>query len=556
MAGRPSRWLLWQRLGLRAQVMIIGAGLFIVFGMGVGALAERALHHRLVTRDADRLTAWAAAAVGGQDLPPGLTVRTGVEDPVGVHEGRTDLVVVTDVVRDGTPHRVEITGSLLEVQRVLRELRIALVLGGASALMALSLVLFVTASTFTRRLKSLVVRARQLDEHGRESPVGDEVQALAGSFNRLEEDLRRAMRRLAKERDRFRTALSNMDEAVFALGRTGRIKLANRAALELLRKTDKDVRNHHLTELITSPELEALLAKVGELEVGQTETVEFALPGPMKRQLLARLTPHRETKGASLAVVDVTELRRLVSMRQDFVANVSHELRTPVAVLRANVEALLDGAMDDKERATGFLEAMRRNVERLTNLIDDLLDLARIESGGFDPELKPVRVADAVGAVGDVLAERIEQKDTRVKLQLESGASVLADRQGLEQVLINLVENAVKYTPEKSTITIGTRRVRDGWIELYVSDNGPGIPAEHHARLFERFYRVDEGRSKAMGGTGLGLSIVKHLVSGMDGAIAVRDNEPKGTVFSFELRDAKAVSARPAQVMPDTKVNA
>jgi two-component system phosphate regulon sensor histidine kinase PhoR len=229
---------------------------------------------------------------------------------------------------------------------------------------------------------------------------------------------------------------------------------------------------------------------------------------------------------------DVTDAKRAEATRRDFVANASHELRTPIAAIRAAAETLLAGAVDDRAAARGFVEIVARHAERLSRLTQDLLDLSRIESRQWRLDAAPVDVAAVAGQVVDLLAGTAREKGLAVRSEVPADAAVRADARALEQVLVNLVENAVKYTA-RGGVTI--RAARDGaaWL-VEVADTGPGIERHHLPRIFERFYRVDAGRSRDQGGTGLGLAIVKHLVLGMHGEIGV-ESGAGGTTFRVRL---------------------
>jgi two-component system phosphate regulon sensor histidine kinase PhoR len=262
--------------------------------------------------------------------------------------------------------------------------------------------------------------------------------------------------------------------------------------------------------------------------------VELDLPGPPPRRVLVHASRTAVRDGAVLLLEDVTDVRRLENVRRDFVANVSHELRTPVSVIRASAEALIDGGLDDKARAARFAAALHRNAERLSRLVSDLLDLARIESGRHAITMSTVCVADVVKGIVDNLQPIIDARHHSVVVDVPDDVIALADGSGLEQVLSNLLDNAAKYTPEVGRIVVRARH-HDQRVVIEVEDNGPGIPAEHRDRVFERFYRVDAGRSREMGGTGLGLSIVKHLVAIMDGDVRVEAAEPSGARFVVDL---------------------
>ncbi len=233
-----------------------------------------------------------------------------------------------------------------------------------------------------------------------------------------------------------------------------------------------------------------------------------------------------------LLMRDVTETRRAEATRRDFVANASHELRTPVAAIAAAAETLLAGALEDPAAARGFVEIVAHHADRLRRLTDHLLDLSRIESRQWKFELGPVDVGAAARQVQELLAPAARDKGLELRVEVPAGAAVLADASALEHVLVNLVENAVKYT-DRGSVTIRAARDDHAWV-ISVADTGPGIERHHLPRIFERFYRIDPGRSRDLGGTGLGLAITKHLVIGMGGEIAVESGEG-GTTFSVRL---------------------
>jgi two-component system phosphate regulon sensor histidine kinase PhoR len=238
----------------------------------------------------------------------------------------------------------------------------------------------------------------------------------------------------------------------------------------------------------------------------------------------------------------VTDVRRLESLRRDFVANVSHELRTPIASIRSGAETLRGGAAGDPEAASRFLEIIERNAERLSRLVEDLLDLSRIESREFRLDLEEVAVAPFVEHLLGQHRGRAGARGVRLEAALPGDLAVRADRRALEQVLGNLVDNALKYCPSGASVTV--RASGEGArVRITVEDTGPGIEARHLPRLFERFYRVDAGRSRELGGTGLGLSIVKHLVEAMGGAVGVESELGRGTRFSFTVPKAGTASA-------------
>jgi two-component system phosphate regulon sensor histidine kinase PhoR len=235
--------------------------------------------------------------------------------------------------------------------------------------------------------------------------------------------------------------------------------------------------------------------------------------------------------------VDLTELRKLEAVRRDFVANASHELRSPLTAVRAAAETLR--TIDNDAKATArFIELIQRNAERLGNLIDDLLELSRIESRELKLELEPINVATAVERALAQHAHRAQIKHITLRHDATGAPAVRADRRALDHVLGNLIDNALKYCPENASVSV-VAAAENGLVRISVADTGPGIPSEHVHRIFERFYRVDAGRSRELGGTGLGLSIVKHLVEAMGGAVTVDSRVGTGSTFSFTLLRAQ-----------------
>jgi two-component system phosphate regulon sensor histidine kinase PhoR len=272
---------------------------------------------------------------------------------------------------------------------------------------------------------------------------------------------------------------------------------------------------------------------VGTAERGGSTSAEFDLSGGPARRVQARATVQSDG-GTVIVVHDVTEVRRLERVRRDFVANVSHELRTPISVIRANTETLLEGALDDPARARQFVDALFRHADRLGRLVSDLLDISRIEAGRYRLDLGSASVSEAAERVLDTLQTEADQKRVELTVDVSPDIRITADAKALEHVLMNLVGNAIKYTPEGGHVDVKAEPKGDD-VRVEVLDDGPGIDPAHRERIFERFYRVDPGRSRDMGGTGLGLSIAKHLVEAMEGEVGVDPRSPHGSVFWFRL---------------------
>jgi two-component system phosphate regulon sensor histidine kinase PhoR len=327
-----------------------------------------------------------------------------------------------------------------------------------------------------------------------------------------------------------------MIEGVIAIDSDQRVLLVNEAACRLFPIHEVSAIGRPLWELVRSPQLQMWMGAA----LSQSEPVggELELKAPQPRVLSVRIAglPGPIAAGAIVVASDISQLRRLEQVRQEFVANASHELKTPLASIKACVETLLDGALEDVEIRVRFLQVVNEQTERLDKLVRDLLALTRIESQEQPPVLHPVALADIV----DLCINRHLQYAQRKEMHLVTTppaetVQVLADEEALEQILDNLIDNAIKYTNSGGTISVRWEATGDR-CRIEVEDTGIGIPQAHLGRIFERFYRVDRARSRELGGTGLGLSIVKHLTQILGGTVSVASRLGKGTTFTLELK--------------------
>jgi two-component system, OmpR family, phosphate regulon sensor histidine kinase PhoR len=421
---------------------------------------------------------------------------------------------------------------------------------GLAGLVGLAVALFMSglaSRVLSRTLHDLVGRARAMarGEGGRVLvPDDDALGGLAGSINDLGAGLEGSIRELARQRDLQGTVLEGLADGVVALDEALRITTANMAATELLGLVENPVGK----PLIDVARLPALLdlayaARDGRRHAHAEDALaphaietDIDLSHPLRRRVL--VTAHTLVGGGCVLVLrDVTEARRIETMRRDFVANASHELRTPVAAIQASIEALCDGAASDPEAAPGFLDAVRRNALRLSRVVDDLLDLSRLESGQARIALERVEIGPIVLAALLAVRPSADARHIALGEDVAEGLVALADRNALDQILANLLDNAVKYTPEGGRVEV-VAQSSGHTIHIAVRDTGPGIPPQHRSRIFERFYRVDTARSRALGGTGLGLAIVKHLVERMSGEVALDCPDTGGSVFTVLLPSA------------------
>jgi two-component system phosphate regulon sensor histidine kinase PhoR len=329
---------------------------------------------------------------------------------------------------------------------------------------------------------------------------------------------------------------NSMVEGVLVLDSTSRVELVNRSLQRLL-SLNNDVRGQSIIEAFRLPELAEVVHRLHQGGPMQTFTLE--LPGMEDRWVevnaAAALDRDGTRHGAILVFHDLTRVKQLERTRQEFVANVSHELRTPLSLIKGFVETLLEGAKADPEQCTRFLQMIEKHTDRLTFLIEDLLTISRLESGQIVMNLHRVDLQEETQRVIDDLRSRADDKKAVLENQVPSGLAARADADRLQQVLTNLVENAIKYGRAGGRVVIGGTAKAENRIEMWVRDDGPGIPAEARERVFERFYRVDRARSRDTGGTGLGLSIVKHIVQAHGGEVWLESELGTGTIFHFTL---------------------
>jgi len=360
-----------------------------------------------------------------------------------------------------------------------------------------------------------------------------ELADVAAALERLARDLAAHFDKLTRERDLLGAVLAAMEEAVLVLRPDGRLLLSNETAGHLLSLPG----TAHGQPLIETVRFPALLDAVHQAAAGTAARLELVLKGPPRRELLGRAAPLPAGSEAAVVVVlrDVTELRRLEAMRRDFVSNASHELRTPVAAIRGYAESLAHGALDDRPTAERFVAGLSRQAERLTALVDDLLDLSRIESGGLRLSPEEISAEEVLQRAVEGARERADRKGLRLAIEAPpQDLRVRADRRAIDMVVGNLVDNAIKYTPTGGAVTVSAQQA-DGAVRFVVRDSGPGIEEQHLARIFERFYRVDSGRSRDIGGTGLGLAIAKHVAQQSGGDVGVESRPGAGSRFWLRL---------------------
>jgi len=403
-----------------------------------------------------------------------------------------------------------------------------------------SIIFLVSTSSRIRRLKEFADRAAAGDFTPLERDRGDDqLTDLADALGGTVAHLGRTIHTLTDERNRSAAILGSMIEGVAVVGGDERILYCNAAFEQILELPEGGTQGRKLVEALRQAELVAAVRQVlpggeeitGEVEVGTVRPRSFSVT--------AAPVHAAGPSSAVLVLHDITELRRLERVRQDFIANVSHEFKTPLTAIQGFAETLLGGALDDKTNRKRFVEIIREHAVRLARLTDDLLKLSRIEAGRLELEWRPIRVAALVNGCVETARLKAEAKGLRIHVQLPEGLPpVRGDGAQLGEVLQNLLDNALQYTPSGGQIDV-TASSNDQTVTFTVADTGIGIPESDLVRIFERFYRVDAARSREAGGTGLGLAISRHIVDAHGGRIWVESAIGQGSRFHFSVASAR-----------------
>ena len=406
----------------------------------------------------------------------------------------------------------------------------------AAALLIIFMAVQVERTTRTlRRLTGMIEQTLtgKFDGHVIADSNG-EVGQLVRATNLLVDKVRKATKRRARERDRLNALLMHMSSGALILNEEGRVRLINRAAEGILGTTAEKAVRKSFVQVVWDHRIAEVWQRSQQRNTEETEAIELD-NGKMVRVIV---TPFggNTANGFLVILQDITQVRRLEKMRRDFVSNVSHELRTPLASLGALVDTLRDGALDDPPAAHRFLNRMEVEVDKMTQMVQELLELSRIESGQTPLRLNPALIISVVQPAVDRLVMQAERAGVALCVDIPPNLpAVMVDIERVQQVVLNLVHNAIKFTPTGGRIVVNAKRAEDNGEMALVSvlDNGVGIANEERERIFERFYKAD--RSRSGGGTGLGLAIAKHSVQAHNGRIWVESIEGKGSTFFFTL---------------------
>jgi two-component system phosphate regulon sensor histidine kinase PhoR len=409
-----------------------------------------------------------------------------------------------------------------------------LLLGVAAALLLTGL-LMAALDMSARRVRQVIATVERIAGGDLDARVWagghGEIGRLGRAVNRMAAKLEKQTRKRNRERDRFDTVLHTMTDGVILLNKQGHVTLINPAALRILRVDPDRVLNHTFVQVVRDHRIADLWAECAQQQVELSSLVE--INGDLYLRVVVTPYLRGAANGYVVLFQDLTQLHRLETVRRDFVSNISHELRTPLASIKALADTLRDGALEDPPAAEHFLERMDVEVDEMTHMVSELLELSRIESGQAPLRLQPAAVAGLVKTAADRLNAQAGRAGLSLAVEIEPGLpQVLADSDRIGGVLINLIHNAIKFTPRGGRIDVRAHDSTEG-VVVAVADTGIGIPAEDVPRIFERFYKAD--RARTGGGTGLGLAIAKHTIQAHNGRIWVESVEGQGSTFSFAL---------------------
>jgi len=428
------------------------------------------------------------------------------------------------------------------VDRALHDIYIKLIIGGLLVAAMAGFICYLVSRHISRPLEEMEEGAKrfaagQLD---RRLPVYDseELGELAQAMNEMAAELGERIHTIVRQKGEQDTVLSSMVEGVLAVDKEERLITINRAAAEMLGIRPEEARGKFLQEAVRNADLQRLMV-TAQRQGGRIDR-EIVLRDHGQRFLQANGTALRDSEGKEIGALvvlsDVTRLRKLERMRRDFVANVSHEWKTPLTSIKGFVETLANGALNDPEYAQRFLAIIAKHTDRLNAIIDDLLTLSQLEQDSESEDVQHPECAlrPILTSAIDLCRQRAAKKDIRIASTCPADLKLHVNAALIEQALVNLMDNAVKYSDNDSEIHVRAEQAEDE-VKISVKDHGCGIAPEHHDRLFERFYRVDRARSRRLGGTGLGLAIVKHIAQAHRGHVTVESEPGQGTTFSIYL---------------------
>jgi two-component system, OmpR family, phosphate regulon sensor histidine kinase PhoR len=446
-------------------------------------------------------------------------------------------------LRQGAPMgTVRVAIALTAIEEQLHALQMRIAAGGLVIVVLASLVCLWISRRISRPIEQMrhgasLFAAGDLT-HRLTPPDTVELAGLAKAMNQMAGELAQRIQSVVRQRNETEAVLASMVEGVVALDHQESILHLNEAAARLLDAAPETTQGRTIQEVARNRELHQMVRET--LARGETGDRDIAVHGASERVLFTRCTPLLDAAGrrigALLVMNDVTQLRRLETMRSDFAANVSHEIKTPLTAIQGFVETLAQGSVDDPKEAQRFLEIIQKHVRRLVDIIDDLMQLACLERGGrMDrTRLRTIDIKALLAVAVQLCLPKAEERRIFVEVTCPEGLAAPMDGPLMEQAVVNLLDNAIKYSPDNSRVTVWVE-TSERQICIHFKDQGIGIARKHLPRLFERFYRVDKARSRRVGGTGLGLAIVKHIVQAHGGQVTVKSEQGRGSVFTLTI---------------------
>lgn len=441
---------------------------------------------------------------------------------------------ITEILRLSTP--------LYEINHLMRKLYISALISILTGLLIASIMGYRISKKITKPVKVMTAIASQISKGHFEQRIDikskDEIGELANSINYMASTLSDTINSVTDKNIKMEAILSSVVNGIIAIDSDEKILFINPVAIDMLNIKESDVAGKHFLQVVRNNQIDNYLKYV--IKHRSFYDTEITLNYPHEKILKLYTNPIKkfekgEESGIIITIQDITELRKLENMRTEFVANVSHELKTPLTSIKGFVETLKIGAIEDKEDSIRFLNIIEDEADRLSRLISDILSLSELEGKKVKVAHEKIRVQNTIAEIISMLSSQAVKKNITLLSEVNDGSlCIMGDLDKFKQMLINLVDNGIKYTPEGGTVKV--EALRDGgYLVINVIDNGIGIPDEYIPRLFERFYRVDKARSRKVGGTGLGLAIVKHIVKTFDGEISVESKVGEGTKFTIFL---------------------
>lgn len=367
-----------------------------------------------------------------------------------------------------------------------------------------------------------------------------DIAKLSKMFNYMAAELEDKINEISQEKNRIETILESMVDGVIAVDKERRVSLINPAAQKIFNISEKKVKGRELISSLFSHRIDMYLQRALDEKNSISREINYQNPDNkiIQATFIPLLSKKKKINGGVIVLTDITELRKLETVRNDFVANVSHELRTPLTSIIGYLDTLLESEIKDSQTRNKFLKIIKEEADRLSILISDLLNLSKIESESID--LKAENFSDVILKVINLLEKNAEQKEINLEVKMPDQLPfVYMVKEQIEQVLVNLIDNAIKYTPARGKVEIVVKKTGDK-VYFAITDTGIGIPAADQDRIFERFYRVDKARSRSLGGTGIGLSIVRNIIKQHGSEVKVKSNEGQGSTFSFYLKVARS----------------